>query len=346
MKHFYFILTLWILWGCQSEERFEQVEELTSISSQSEISDLLLRLTQNPTAFDDFVDGSNAISLEFPFEVNLNSGSDFIISDFSDYETLIDEISNQTTSYTLSITFPTEISFSNYETLIVESESEYNSVINTTLGSSEINCLEFEFPINAKIFDAQNSLTDNRTLQNKAQSHNLIQSLKVNSGFYELNYPITIEIEGVESSLLSNTDLISAIENLDQSCFNPSLLNTESRLEDFIAFVSDGVFQITSFIDEDDEDLTTSYQDYRFTFNTNNSISIEDINSGESFSGTWEAEIDDGEFIFDLNFEDDNDELDELDEDWVVSAFGNPDAIVLFDEDNDIDRSLLTFEKL
>jgi hypothetical protein len=118
-----------------------------------------------------------------------------------------------------------------------------------------------------------------------------------------------------------------------------------SRLEEFITFVTVGTFQITEFIDEDSIDQTNSYQNFRFVFNPNNSITVEDIDTGESFSGAWEAEIDDGELVFDLDFED-NDLLDELDEDWIVNAFGNPDRIALFDEDDDSDQSLLTFEKL
>lgn len=345
MKHFYFFLTLLLFCACQDEERFEQVEERTSISSQSEISDLILRLTQNPTAFDDFIDGTNALSLEFPFDVSLNSELDFTISDFTDYQTLIDEISTQPGTYSLSISFPTEVSFSNYETSVIQNESEYNAAINVASGSSEINCLEYEFPLEIKIFDAQNSLTNSRILQNKAQFHNLIRGLKENNGFYALDYPVSIAVNGLESSLLSNADLITAIESLDQSCFNPSLFNTVSRLEEFIMFVTEGAFQITKFIDEDSLDQTNSYQNFRFVFNTNNSITVEDTDIGETFSGAWEAEIDDGELIFDLDFED-NDILEELDEDWIVNTFGNPDTIVLVDEDDDSDQSLLTFEKL
>lgn len=346
MKHIYFILTVLILCSCQNEESFEQVEERSTISTQSELNDFVLRLTQNPTAFDDFIDGSNSLSLEFPFEVSLNSETNFTISDSADYQTLIDEISEQPGSYTLSIIFPAEVSFSDYERLVVQNESEFMAAINLSSGSSEINCIEYDYPLEVRTFDAQNSLVDNRILQNKAQFHNLIKGLKTNNGFYELDYPITISIEGLEQSLLSNTDLIAALESLDQSCFNPSLLNTATRLEDFIAFVTEGEFQITLYIDEDGEDEISTYQDFRFVFATNNNIIVENTDTGETFAGNWDAELDEGELVFDLSFEEESDDFEEFEEDWIVNSFGNPDTIVLFDEDDDNEQSQLIFEKL
>ena len=345
MKHLYFFLTVLILSACQNEESFEQVEERSTISTQSELNDFVLRLTQNPTAFDDFIDGSNSLSLEFPFEVSLNSETNFTISDFADYQALIDEISLQPGSYILSIIFPAEVSFSNYESLVVQNESDFLAAISLSSGSSEINCLEYDYPLEVRTFDAQNSLTDNRVLQNKAQFHNLIKGLKNNNGFYELDYPISISVEGLKESLSSNTDLINAIEGLDQSCFNPSLLNTATRLDEFIAFVSEGEFRITLFLDEDEDNETSTYQNFRFTFTTGNSIIVENTETSETFTGTWDAEIDEGELVFDLDFEE-NDLLDELDEDWIVSSFGNPNTLVLFDEDDDMEQSQLIFEKL
>ena len=67
MKQLYFILIIVLLASCQDEEFFEQVEDTTSLSSQSELSNLISRLTQNPTAFDDFIDNTNSLRLEFPF---------------------------------------------------------------------------------------------------------------------------------------------------------------------------------------------------------------------------------------------------------------------------------------
>ena len=349
MKHVYFILTVLILCSCQNEESFERVEELNTISTQSELNDFVLRLTQNPTAFDDFIDGTSALRLELPFEVSLNSETNFTISDSADYQTLIDEISEQPGSYTLSIIFPAEVSFSNYERLVVQNESEFMAAINLSSESSEINCIEYDYPLNIRTFDAQNSLTDNRVLQNKAQFHNLIKRLKTNNGFYELDYPITISIEGLEQSLLSNTDLIAAIESLDQSCFNPSLFDATTittELEDFIAFVTEGEFQITLFEDEDGDNETSTYQNLRFVFATNNNITVENTETGETFAGNWDAELDEGELVFDLNFEEESDDFEELAEDWVVDSFGNPNTIVLFDEDDDNEQSQLIFEKL
>jgi hypothetical protein len=347
MKHIYFFALLLFLTACQNEEFFEQVEEETSLSSQSELSNLISRLNQNPTAFDDFIDNSNSLRVEFPFEVSVNSENSFSLTEVSDYQPLIDELASLTEDYNLEIEFPIEVSLPNYERLSIQNQSELDAIKATVTGSSEIGCLEYAFPLEVNGFNAGNSFISNENLQNKAQLYNYIQDLKQSGSFYEIVYPITVQIEGAPQTLTSNQDLEVAIETLDPDCFDPSLFDTNtSRLEQFIAFVTSGDFIISEFIAAEDGDLSTTYQDFRFRFNSNFIISIQNVESGESFSGTWLAEIDDNELVFELDFEE-NESLEELDEDWIVDAFANPSTIELRDEDEDVgEESFLIFEKI
>lgn len=347
MKQLYFLLFILFLWSCQTEEFFESVEENTSLSSQSELSNLISRLNQNPTAFDDFIDNSNSFSLEFPFEVTVNSENTFIIEEFDDYQPLIDELSTLSEDYTITIGFPVEISLPNYESLNVQSESELEAIEANVEGSIEINCLEYNFPLDVNIFDVENSLTDRRSIQNKAQFFNLIQNLKQNNGFYQIVYPVTISIDGSNQSISSNVDLEAAIENLDAACFDPSLfINSASGLQQFIAFVTSGEFRVTQFIDVNGDDETDDYENFVFTFNSNNTISIVNTTSGDTFTADWQAEIDDDELVFELDLED-LEEFEDLDEDWIVLDFANPDQIELrYEDGDDGGESFLTFEKI
>ncbi|GAA0763721.1 hypothetical protein [Psychroflexus lacisalsi] len=348
MKQLYFILIIVLLASCQDEEFFEQVEDTTSLSSQSELSNLISRLTQNPTAFDDFIDNTNSLRLEFPFEVILNSETTFIITEFDDYRILIDELTDIPNDYEIDITFPVDISLPNYELISVENQAEFETVNAGVEGSTEINCLEYNYPLNINIFDANNGFTNSRAVQNRAQLYNLTQSLKLNNSFYQIIYPINIFIEGQNESITSNLELNAAIQNLDSECFNPSIFddNDSSRLQQFITFITSGEFRIITYINDDAEDQTLVYEDYRFTFNTDNTIFVENLASGDTFTGDWLAEIDDDELVFEIDIEE-SDVLEELDEDWFVEAFANPSKIELIDEDDDSgEQSLLTFEKI
>ena len=84
MKQFYAFGFFFILLSCQTQEFFEQVNKTSSLTSLSELTGLISRLHQNPTAFDDFIDNSNSLSLEFPYEITINSNNAFTLNEFDD----------------------------------------------------------------------------------------------------------------------------------------------------------------------------------------------------------------------------------------------------------------------
>lgn len=345
MKKIYFLILVFILASCQNEELLEQVDENTSLSSQSELSSLISRINQNPTAFDDFIDESNSLSIEYPFEVTINSNTTFSIKESVDYQPLINNLTSTSANNSIALNYPVTVTLPNYESLTLQNQSELQALKASVEGSSEIDCLNFNFPIDINIFDKENSFSTRRTIQNKAQFYNLIQNLEQTAGFYEIIYPITVSIEDDSQSISSNMDLNAAIQDLDEDCFNPSLLtNNASKLDRFITFITYGDFIISSYTDEGDNQ-TNLYQSFSFTFNSNHTITILNTVTGVNFSGTWQAEIDDDQLVFDLEFGV-NDLLDELDEDWVVEKFANPDQIELLDDDTITEEEkTLIFEK-
>ena len=103
----------------------------------------------------------------------------------------------------------------------------------------------------------------------------------------------------------------------------------------FISVITSGTWSVSYYFDDDNE--TSDYQEYVFTFNTNNTITV--VKNGITFSGTWSFYEDDGVAIFEINFTDS--ELSELADDWELLEFSNS-LIELKDDDND---EYLTFTK-
>lgn len=344
MKQFHAFGFFFILLSCQTEEFFEQMDETSSLTSLSELTGLISRLNQNPTAFDDFIDNSNSLSLEFPNEITINSNNAFTLNEFDDYQAVINELISLPNDYSVDITFPVQASLPNYELLNIENEISFITLLNTLEGSTEINCLEYNFPIQLNVFDSNTSFINEKSIQNEAQFFNFLDNLQPTDDFYEIAYPIEIRVDTTVQIIVSNLELEIAIRNLAENCFNPSLfINSSTQLQQFIAFITSGEFKVTSFIDEE-QDETDDYDDFVFTFNTNNTILVINTISRNSFTGEWTAEIDENELIFELDFE--NDELwKEFNEDWVVDRFSTTKTIELSDEDTD-ELSFLIFEKL
>lgn len=108
--------------------------------------------------------------------------------------------------------------------------------------------------------------------------------------------------------------------------------------------VMGGSWKVTYFIDDDNDNETSKFADYRFTFNADGTVSA--TRSANVKAGTWLVRRDDGRTELELDFNDNDDPLDELDEDWEVVSLTNV-KITLRDLDDDgDDDEYLTFEKI
>jgi hypothetical protein len=104
-------------------------------------------------------------------------------------------------------------------------------------------------------------------------------------------------------------------------------------------------WKVTYFFDDDDGDETSKFNGYTFTFTTAGEITAS-LN-GVNKTGVWLVKQDDGRTKLEVDFNDDDDPLDELDEDWVVTELTN-NRIKLedLDDDDDDDIEYLTLEKI
>lgn len=262
MKQFYAFGFFFILLSCQTQEFFEQVNKTSSLTSLSELTGLISRLNQNPTAFDNFINNSNSLSLEFPYEITINSNNAFTLNEFDDYQAVINELISLPNDYSVDITFPVQASLPNYELLNIENEISFITLLNTLEGSTEINCLEYTFPIQLNVFDSDTSFINEKSIQNEAQFFNFLDNLQPIDDFYKIAYPIEIGVDTTVQIIDSNLELEIAMQNLAENCFNPSLfINSSTQLQQFIAFITSGEFKVTSFIDEE-QDETNDYDDF------------------------------------------------------------------------------------
>lgn len=341
MKSIYciFLIGFFSLVACQSDDFEIELDDEQTRSSSDEITNLLSRAAQNPTAFDNFIDGSSTTSIAFPFMVEINNQNIVELTTENDYQNLIDEMNSYPTKPHLELKFPVEVSLVNYETRSIQNEAEFRALITEAKESTEINCIDFSFPLRLNFFNSTNEINESVVLQNKAQFFNFIENFKADNAFYEFDFPLEMKFESLNLSLNSFAELESAFANLDFACYEPLLYEFEPEQPDLITFLTEGEFVIVNFVNDGDID-TEDFNDFIFTYNSDNSVSVVNTATQAEFIGNWEVEFDDGIQKLDLVFNDD--ELDELDEDWDITDFGNSDQLVLLDEPN----SDLVFEKL
>lgn len=104
-------------------------------------------------------------------------------------------------------------------------------------------------------------------------------------------------------------------------------------------------WKVTYFFDGDDGDETSQFNGFTFTFNAQGNVIA--TRNGNTDTGTWLVRQDDGRTELEIDFNDNDDPLDELDEDWEVIEL-TPSRIKLqdLDDDGDDDEEYLTLEKI
>lgn len=332
MRHLVFVLaflcTGFIL-GCQEEENIIIQEDPDGLKSTSPISKLMSRVTQNNTSVDNVLDGTSVFRVLLPVSISLN-GQFVNVNSPADYIT-IQQIKNQSNDDDdiVNYTFPISVSLRNFQQVVLNNNTQLQNLIAQYEDLSELNCFSFNFPISISIYDSNNQVADVLTFSNNGQVISFLFSLP-QGVIFTINYPISVQTaSGNTQNVTSNSQLLSLLEEAQITC-------GLSNPDEFIDVITSGNWRVSYFYDDGDE--TNDFLGYVFVFNSNNTITIS--KNGNTFNGIWSFYEDDGEFVFDIVFDDDT--LDELSDDWILLEFSNS-LIQLKDDDND---EFLNFMKL
>ncbi len=342
MKQKYFIFIAFVsifILGCQDDDFQFNYDANTTIPSTSQLSFLIQRSLQNQTTKDNFIDGSSAVKIEFPYVVQINNQS-FNLAEEADYQNVITFLEDENAIvYNADFSFPLQASLVNFETITIQNASDFETALANAVKTSEINCIEFTYPLELNSFQLSDANSTTRILSNQAQFYNYLELLKQEEGFYEFNYPISISVDGQATGVNNVADIESIFNALAESCLEPNLYAPSTTpIEQLNEFLIDETFFVLELFD-DGQDETLDVDEFRFTFNADGSISILNTDNQSSSLGNWNIEEDDNQIKLDLSFEDVD--LEELVEDWVVEELSNNNQLLLTDE-----QDRLIFEKI
>jgi hypothetical protein len=155
------------------------------------------------------------------------------------------------------------------------------------------------------------------TITNDVQFYNFIENLDDNE-FIAINYPISlVDSNGNNVVINSNSQLEEIIEESIDDCDDNSG-GGGGGSANFSDVITNGTWYISYFF-EDDDNETSDYIGYNFTFSATGTITV--VKASTTTTGSWSNYIDSGDDIMDLNFNDSN--LDELEEDWEITEYSS-----------------------
>lgn len=318
MKKYILILISFVLislTGCQKEEEIIIQDETQTFTSSSDLSGLLFRTSQYPTAFDNILDNTSCFSVQLPVTVIVNNHQ-IVVTNESDYQLVknaIDQYSND--NDIVNFVYPITIIYQNFQSQVLQNYNDLEDALDECDeddGFDEIDCININYPIAINIYDSNNQIANSITITSNSMLYNFLSNTN-SSTLLAIVYPISVTNSNGQNVVINNnSELENFIENSITDCDD----NTGSGNNTTLAqILTSGTWYISYFFDDVDE--TYYYNGYNFTFNSNGtSLAIKNSNT---INGTWDIYNDSGTLKLDLNF--DGSLLDEIEEDWRIIEY-------------------------
>lgn len=311
LNYFFIVLILLVTISCQKEEEVIIEDTTQNIASRTPLTDLIIRVSQNPTAIDNILDSSSCFSVQLPVTIVLN-GNTITVSSETDYQLVQDAIDAFTTDDDIvNFNYPITIQYQDFTTQILNDSDDLDDVLDECGeddGFDEIDCISVVYPIFINVYDPNNELANTLTISNNTQLHNFLENLEDNE-YVALNYPISmINSNGETVTITNNNQLEDFIEDSIDDCNDDSGVVSPINLT--------GTWHVSYYF-EGDDDETINYNGYNFTFFVGGNIEVE--KSGSYSNGLWTKYIDGGQDWLELDFDDSD--LGDLEEDWKIIEF-------------------------
>ncbi|MBP8156913.1 MAG: hypothetical protein KAX93_00905 [Flavobacterium sp.] len=313
---------LFSMGSCQKEEETIIQDTAESFERSAPIAGLLARTSQYPTSADNVLDNSSCFSVQLPVTVIVN-GQQITVTEEADYQTVqdaIDAFSND--DDIVNFIYPITISFQNFQTQVLQDSNDLDDVLDDCGeddGFDEIDCITILYPIVINIYDSNNQLANTVTITSNSNFFNFLNNLGSNV-FVAINYPISaVNSNGQTIVINSNSELENFIEDSIDDCDDDNSGGGGSGNDDFTAVLTSGTWYI-SYFQEDDDNETSDFNGYTFTFNSNGTSTV--LKNAVTTNGTWSTFVDSGQNKLDLIF-DGVDLLDEIEDDWRIIEYSN-----------------------
>lgn len=306
----FLLITLVANIGCRTEEiEFEQAPPEETLTPYSSAANLMQRTAMNDGSSSNIVDNSNCFNIQFPFTVIVN-GTQISIESNDDYdliEDILDALDDDDDE--LEISFPIVIVLNDYTEITINNSTELYSYADACNGENEddddIECIDFQYPITASIFNANNELLETFTITNDNSLHDFIDDLD-DDDLVSINFPITLIVFDGTTLVVNNmTELENAIDQYDDTCdedddydYNDDDCDncSESQLRDILINCSDWTVDD---LERDDEDYDDLYEDYLFNFLPDGTISVSLAST--IVYGTWSTSGTGNDIMVDIN---------------------------------------------
>lgn len=329
--------------GCQKEYvKINEPDKKVTISPGDTIADLIRKVTLKDGSFDNIIDGCSAISIKFPYNIQVNDQL-VQINSLGDIEAIIQGSIQYEDDFELI--FPVTILYSDYSELTLNSEDDLEALqvrYNANLNDDDIECLDFVYPIDLCTYNTMFQNANCITAENDFDLYNLFNDLT--DLVVEIEYPIEVKTsDNFTFTISDNTELEDQINNYINSCdendeveFNEDNDSTDSSSVEIsdTSLITSGEWTITLFADEtEDTEDTVSFSSYLIKFNPD--FTVQAVSGTETIDGIWDFRVYDNLKTILIEFNSDESLLEDLNDEWEILVLTNDTIELQAESDSD-----------
>ncbi|NHF60520.1 hypothetical protein FK220_014285 [Flavobacteriaceae bacterium TP-CH-4] len=284
--------------SCKKEEfEFIGTPPEQALPPDSNVANLLQRISLKDGSDDNIIDGANCLTLVLPVTVTVN-GTVVVVETPNDFDTIEDifELMDDDND-TLEITFPIAVTLNDFTELTVSDQNELDALAQAcgpeNQEDDDIECVDIKYPFGASLFNPNSELTSTISIQNDQMLYNFILDLDPED-IVSIDFPIIVILnDRTEKEVFGLVELESIIENAKDSCdedddndFDDDDCDdcTTSQLTDVLVDCPD--WRVDK-LERNDQDLEDNYTDYLISFENDGTLTA--LFNTNSFAGTWET---------------------------------------------------------
>lgn len=334
--------TAMALVSCQEEEPLEETIDVEqTLVVHAEEMELLKRVVDKDGSYDNIVDGSSCLAVQFPYTVVINEYEVEVDSmeGLQLIEDHLDAIECAEEVLQMNIVFPVTVTLSDYTELTIGSADELDEISRSCVeggDDDDIECVDLVYPLTVFTYNPNFQLLNTLEVGNDMQFRRFFAGLD-DSDLISFGFPISLEYgNGDKVAVNSNSELADAIENAQMTCdedddndYNDDDFNEES-LGGMLVKCPWQIQGLKTSTQGDNE----QYTDYFLTFTEGGNVSVGSA-YGYAAEGTWSTGVSDYRVVLEVHFGDAPD----FNGTWGVYGLGE-EKIKLFSGEGD-DQLLL-----
>ncbi|OQD42182.1 hypothetical protein BUL40_12250 [Croceivirga radicis] len=302
------LLVVLFLTSCQEE--FEEIgggeEEQTAIEVGSSTALLIENTSSNDGSYDNIVDGSSCIAVQFPYTVEV-AGIQITIDSIADLkviEELFDEVDDD--EDILEFIFPITIILSDFTEVEIENKEALRELAADCIeggDDDDIECIDFVYPITLFTFDVQNQQSGSVTV-NSDREMRLFFKEKEAGELVSIDYPITLEKkDGTTVEITNNAQLAVTLRAAKDECDEDDDDDyNDDDFEDnkFIGYLIDCPWKLKE-IKRNALNQTEQYFASSFDFKEDNLV-VFTGGAGNTTNGEWSVDFTENGPVVVMNF--------------------------------------------